>query len=1228
MNFKKISLLAVLGLLSASLIGCGQQQGGGEQQPGGEEQEPGGGGEQEPSKVEYTIKFVNGDQELQSGKVEEGQMPVYGGATPTKVSTAEFDYTFAGWEPTIVAATANATYTATFSSAKRSYTVEFKNDDGTVLQSSSVEYGVVPEYTGEEPTKIAVDKVYTFAGWDETPAAVTGNAVYTATYSSVAREYTITFMNGEQQLSQGKVAYGEFPTAPTDEPTKEQTVSTVYTFDGWSSTDGGDVLALLPAVSGDATYYAHFAESVRQYRVDFNPNGGGENTFVMVDYNTPVEAPTAPEKASDAQHIYFFDGWYLGSEAYDFSTPVTGAITLVAHWHEVSATEHGDRCVYTHYAAKAADYVNPGYKEFWVCDLHPELFVLAEPAEHYGDIIEAQGVWQGAIEDSDSRYIAPLEGGNFFARIDLGPSNNNAAAAPVFRTANSYDNVIGFKLKYRISGAFAEGKSSWAGFFFGEENSDVYTAVDASHGGKTIDLHDFDGQWHDLTVRYDGTGYSGYFAFGHALTNFAEGTYIDIDNLVIYGDEVVSEEFTRTVSSKLIESEFVKAGGEAKASVPEQNNRFMRIKLSNAIDHSFAYSFKPYTNITKISFKYRLNKEGGFRDGKTSAWFGVRASSSNQDPDSYQEGSRLWNTKTANTSNASSYFNGLWQNFDVSASDSGFIAFVGCADFKLGTFLDIDDVTIVADGVTYTDDFNSIASLFGASSKADYQQFVSFEVEEQISTDKAFDPAKGELFIYNYAAKNTLVTENVTDPDKGSCVKITEWHGHDTMWLGFPQTASHEELVRGLNGEEPTDFYFSAYNSGASDITLKLRYGSSDYSDRASVTFVAGQWTDFSYKFDSNITDISKFSLAKWVGGDADNQTTICDSNTQLTFTAIYVKHVEIDHDPSEYGAVAYNLKTGSVVAKEYSPTFNQSKGFDETYGPYVQLDNWKCADNQNRCWIAFTGGLVPTADIETALGGQIGGYYMYIYNPLNEDFVINIILNASYVTAKAVTLASKAWTKVSIDLGTYGSETLATADSIGLDHTFASNGAEVGSGWKLTSIFAEKKAVDPAPLGIVALDAQTGSFRDLKGYASTYDLSHGVDDTYGAYMKLDNWVCSSGNSRCWITFSDTAKSVDALETELGGSIGTYFFYIYNPLNADFSMSIMLKSSSGMNPNMNVTLVSHEWTRVEINYNQADNGSYPALTSASQIGLDHTFGSAGAEVGSGWKVTSVYATKA
>ena len=63
----------------------------------------------------YTITFKNWDGSvLQSTQVEEGQMPQYTGATPTKPSDSQYSYTFSGWTPQIVAATADATYTATY----------------------------------------------------------------------------------------------------------------------------------------------------------------------------------------------------------------------------------------------------------------------------------------------------------------------------------------------------------------------------------------------------------------------------------------------------------------------------------------------------------------------------------------------------------------------------------------------------------------------------------------------------------------------------------------------------------------------------------------------------------------------------------------------------------------------------------------------------------------------------------------------------------------------------------------------------------------------------------------------------------------------------------------------------------------------------------------------------------------------------------------------------------
>ena len=104
---------------------------------------------------------------------------------PTKQSTAQYNYTFDGWEPAIADVTGNATYKAKYMATLRQYDVRFVNDDGTVLQETQEEYGSMPSYKGSTPAKPETDRyTYTFSGWTPAISEVTGAVTYTAEFTA------------------------------------------------------------------------------------------------------------------------------------------------------------------------------------------------------------------------------------------------------------------------------------------------------------------------------------------------------------------------------------------------------------------------------------------------------------------------------------------------------------------------------------------------------------------------------------------------------------------------------------------------------------------------------------------------------------------------------------------------------------------------------------------------------------------------------------------------------------------------------------------------------------------------------------------------------------------------------------------------------------------------------------------------------------------------------------
>lgn len=149
-----------------------------------------GGGSSED--VRY-VTFMNGDVVLYKKPVAVGDDCVdvlTKGLieTPTKESTAQYDYTYYGWgasdngaaDSTILQnITEDKTVYAVFTATVRYYTITYYDSDGTtVLNTESLPYGSTPSYT---PTKDGA----VFDGWSTEITAVTGDASYIATWMEI-----------------------------------------------------------------------------------------------------------------------------------------------------------------------------------------------------------------------------------------------------------------------------------------------------------------------------------------------------------------------------------------------------------------------------------------------------------------------------------------------------------------------------------------------------------------------------------------------------------------------------------------------------------------------------------------------------------------------------------------------------------------------------------------------------------------------------------------------------------------------------------------------------------------------------------------------------------------------------------------------------------------------------------------------------------------------------------
>ncbi len=193
--------------------------------------------------------------------------------------------------------------------------------DGTDPDTSS------PEYTGE-PIEIEHNTVLKFEAFREDWAT---SKVVTCEYTI---QHEVSFDTaGGSKVDSVWVSDGDTAKKPAD-PTYRG-----FTFEGWTLEDGTPY-AFTETVTENVKLYAQWSasdDSKQAHIVVFDSAGGSAVAAKTVVDGGTVAKPDAPTRKG-----YDFTGWTLDGRAYDFSTPVTGDIKLVATWKKSDSGKKDD----------------------------------------------------------------------------------------------------------------------------------------------------------------------------------------------------------------------------------------------------------------------------------------------------------------------------------------------------------------------------------------------------------------------------------------------------------------------------------------------------------------------------------------------------------------------------------------------------------------------------------------------------------------------------------------------------------------------------------------------------------------------------------------------------------------------------------------------------------------------------------------------------------------------
>lgn len=271
----------------------------------------------------YTITWrMDNGEIIDTTKVREGEMPLHKAAVKS-------GHLFAGWNPFVVPATVDTSYTAMFVEVPADkVSVAFDTAGGSFISPQVIAKG----QTATKPADPTRDG-YLFDGWyadtgcgtlfDFSRSITKDTIVYAKWTKAPGKKYEIRWMlNDIVLIDTTEVTEGEMPTHGN--PSIDG-----YIFIGWQP-------ALAP-VTGNAKYTAYFEErGENKVAVTFNTDGGTFINTQVIDKDTVPVRPEDPQKSG-----YSFEGWYREAgfvTPYDFSEAVSTDMTLFAKWKAITVS--------------------------------------------------------------------------------------------------------------------------------------------------------------------------------------------------------------------------------------------------------------------------------------------------------------------------------------------------------------------------------------------------------------------------------------------------------------------------------------------------------------------------------------------------------------------------------------------------------------------------------------------------------------------------------------------------------------------------------------------------------------------------------------------------------------------------------------------------------------------------------------------------------------------------